>query len=101
MGEIFTIREYDDQTGVATTVNQVDGKVQIVKSYDAEPFLKAAADMRAASEGERWGEMRHVGFIPPAELARFYRQDGQLDKRRLIGWLKANPAMATFSKVLR
>lgn len=101
MSEVFTIKDHDALTGITTTVNRVESAVQIVKSYDAEPFLEGAAAMRAATEGERWGEMRHVGYIPMAELSKFYRQDGQLDKKRCIAWLKANPAMVTFSKVLK
>ncbi len=101
MSEIFSLSEYDKQTGIKTTVNSVEGKVQIVKSYDAEPFLKEAAAARAMTEGERWGEMRHVGYIPAAELAKFYRQDGGFDSKRCIAWLKQNPAFVTFSKVLK
>lgn len=101
MSEIFSLSEYDRQTGIKTTVNSVEGAVQIVKTYDAEPFLKEAAAARAMTDGERWGEMRHVGYIPAAELAKFYRQDGGFDSKRCIAWLKQNPAFVTFSKVLK
>lgn len=93
--------EFDAETGVKTTVHHLDDKVVFEKEYDAQPFLEVAADMRAATEGQRWGEMRHVGFIPNAVLGTMMRQDGGLDRERLIAWLKANPKMATFSKVLK
>lgn len=95
------ITEHDAQTGITTTVHYLDGKTVIQKEYDAQPLLEAAADMRAATEGQRWGEMRHVGFIPMAELGKMMRQDGGFDRDRLIAWLKANPKLATFSKVLK
>lgn len=95
------ITEHDAQTGITTTVHYLDGKTVIQKGYDAQPLLEAAADMRAATEGQRWGEMRHVGFIPMAELGKMMRQDGGFDRDRLIAWLKANPKLATFSKVLK
>lgn len=93
--------EFDSQTGVKTTVHDLGNKVVFEKEYDAQPFLEVAAEMRAATDGERWGEMRHVGFIPNAELATMLRQDGGIDRARLIAFLKANPKLATFSKVLK
>lgn len=96
-------KEHDAQTGITTTVHYVEdaNKVAIQKTYDAQPFLDAAAEMRAQTEGQRWGEMRHIGFIPMAELATMMRQDGSVDKKRVTEFLKKNPALATFSKVLK
>ena len=56
---------------------------------------------RAATEGQRWGEMRKVGSIPMAEFATMLRQDGTIDNKRSLAWLKKNPAFVTFSKVLK
>lgn len=95
------ITEHDAETGITTSVHYLDGKTVIQKEYDAQPFLEAAADMRAATEGQRWGENRHVGFIPMAELGKMMRQDGGFDRERVIAWLRANPKLATFSKVLK
>lgn len=97
----YTIQEIDPITGIETTVHRLDGKVAIQKGYDAAPFLDLAAEARAATAGQRWGEMRHVGTIPMAELSKFYRQDGRLDKKRMIAWLKTNPAFVTFDKLLK
>lgn len=95
-------KEHDAQTGITSIVHETDnGAVTIEKQYDASPFLQTAAEMRNATAGDRWGEMRHIGFIPMAELATMMRQDGQLDKKRLHAWLKANPAMVTFDKFLK
>ena len=95
--------EHDAQTGITTTVHNIDDadRMVIQKTYDSKPFLDLAAEMRAHTDGQRWGEMRHVGFIPMAELATMMRQDGTIDNKRALAWLKANPAMATFSKVLK
>lgn len=101
MSEVFSLSEFDKQTGIKTTVNSVEGKVQIVKTYDAEPFLKEAEAARQQTEGQRWGEMRHVGYIPNAVLATFFRQDGGFDSKRCVAWLRQNPAFVTFSKVLK
>ena len=93
--------ETDQQTGIQTLVHKDGDRVTFEKRYDAEPFIQTAAEMRAATAGERWGEMRHVGFIPMAELSVMMRQDGTIDKKRALEWLKKNPAMVTFDKVLK
>jgi hypothetical protein len=97
----FKLQDYDADLGIKTTVHGLEGKTVIEKSYDAEPLLELAAEMRSATEGERWGEMRHVGFIPMAELSKFFRQDGGFDSARCKAWIRENPRFATFSKVLK
>lgn len=100
MSIVYT--EHDPQTGITSKVHDLDsGKVVIEKQYDAQPFLEVASAARAATAGQRWGEMRHVGFIPMAELATMMRQDGTIDRRRCIAFLKQNPALVTFEKVLK
>jgi len=96
-------QDFDRETGITTVYHDIEdaNRVVIEKRYDAEPFLNAAAEMRATTEGERWGEMRHVGFIPMAELGKMMRQDGTIDQARCLKWLRDNPMLATFSKVLK
>lgn len=101
MSDVWTHREHDAQLGISTAVHSTETGLQIVKTYDAEPFLDVAKEARAMTDGDRWGEMRHVGFIPMAELAKFMRQDGGFDHKRCMAWLKANPAFCTFSKALK
>lgn len=92
--------EHDLITGITTTVHETETATTIQKTYNAAPLLDVAAEMRAQTSGERWGELRHVGFIPMAELGKLMRQDGKLDKKRTMEWLKQNPRLATFDKVL-
>ena len=89
MTVVFT--DHDPVTGISSRVHELDGRT----------VIEAAADARQATEGQRWGEMRHVGFIPMAELGKMMRQDGSLDKKRTITFLKENPALVTFSKLLK
>lgn len=95
-----TFQEFDSSLGIETAIHEVEGKVVIEKKWDASPILEACAAERAATEGQRWGEFRKVGTIPMAELAKMMRQDGSIDPKRALAWVKANPAFATFSKVL-
>ncbi len=96
-------QEFDAQTGITTTVHHIEdaGRVVIEKQYDAQPMLDLAAEARARTDGESWGDMRHVGFIPMAELGKMLRQDGSIDKKRCLAYIRQNPALATFSKVLK
>ncbi len=97
----ITYTEFDKNTGILSNVHEVDGKVVIQKKYDAEDMLRACAEERAVTAGERWGELRKVGTIPMAELATLMRQDGTIDNKRALAWIKANPAFATFDRVLK
>ncbi len=93
--------EFDPVTGIKSRVHKTETKVAIEKSYDAQPFLEVAKAMRAETDGQKWGEMRHVGFVPMAELGTMLRQDGRLDQKRMLAWIKANPALCTFEKLLK
>lgn len=95
------LTDFDPLLGIRTKVHRTEDKLVIEKEWDAAPLLDAAAEMRARTAGDRWGEMRHVGFIPMAELAKFMRQDGSFDHSRVLAYLKANPALVTFEKVLK
>lgn len=95
------LTDLDPVTGISTRVHELETKTVIEKKYDVEPFIETAAEMRRETEGQRWGDMRHVGFIPMAELGKMMRQDGTIDKKRCMDFLRKNPALATFSKVLR
>lgn len=96
------VDEFDKELGIRTRVHETETKTVIEKTYDAEPMLEAAAELRAQTRGESWGDVgRHVGYIPMAELATMMRQDGTLDKKRVREFLQKNPAFVTFEKFLK
>lgn len=82
----------------------LEGDQAVTKlTYDAEPLLEAAAAERAATAGERWGDMRKIGVIPMAELNRInetYRTAAERQAQILL-WLRANPRMVTFDRFLK
>ena len=99
MSVVFT--DYDPLTGITSRVHKTETRTTIEKRYDAQPFIEAAKAMRAETDGQKWGEMRHVGFVPMAELGTMLRQDGRIDQKRMVAWIKANPALCTFEKLLK
>lgn len=94
-------KDHDPVTGITSIVHETETKVAIEKKYDSTGFLEMAAARRAATAGERWGEIRHIGSIPMAELATMLRQDGRLDMKRMAAWLRANPKLVTFDRFLK
>jgi hypothetical protein len=102
MADTLKILDVNWQQGIRTEVHEEEGKVVFQKTYDAQPFLDEAAELRARTRGENWGPHgRHVGFIPMAELGQMLRQDGEFDKKRIRVWLHKNPAFVTFDRYLR
>ena len=91
---------FDPDFGIRTKVHDTGNGLVFQKEWDASPLLDAAAQARHNTAGQRWGEMRHVGFVPMAELAKMMRQDGGFDHTRVMAYLKAHPKMVTFDKVL-
>lgn len=96
MRKVF--QEFDADQGITSTVHEDETRTVIQKTYDAEPLLEYAKSLRAATEGQRWGEGRIVGTVPMAVCAQFMRQDGRLDAKRLTEWIRANPAFVCFDK---
>ena len=97
----MAFKEHDPLTGITTVIHDIDDKRTFQKTYDAQPFIETAEMMRQATEGQKWGEMRHVGYIPMAELGKMMRQDGGIDQKRVVQWLKENPKLITFEKLLK
>lgn len=100
------IDTYDAELGIRTLVHEEDNRLVFQKTFDAEPMLKEAAELRAVTAGERWsggqaGMGKKVGTIPMAVLGTMFRQDGGLDTARLKQWLRENPAFVTFDKFLK
>lgn len=95
----------DVTNGVTTTLHFQGDDLIVQREYDAEPFLKAAADERAETAGQRWGEVRKVFTLPPAEYGRFLsetRNKSQEEKRQWMRrWAQENPLLVSFDKYLK
>lgn len=103
IGESVSVVE-DVSNGVTTTLHFQGDQLVVQREYDAKPWLEAAKAARIATAGERWGDGRTVGYLPPAEYGRFLietRGQSQEEKRK---WLKTffqqKPDLVTFEKYL-
>lgn len=99
----YTIDEgFNPQTGVHTKVHFEEGQIIHQKTFDAEPYLRAAAEARAQSAGDRWGEGRVVGTLPPLVHARIAQiQDPQERDKAILAFFRENPAFVKFDKYLK
>ena len=96
----LTIHEGTSQaTGVTTRTHFEDDAIVIQKTFDAEPHLQYAKAAREATEGQRWGEGKLVGTIPPAFHAQILLiRDPQERKRAVQRFFKENPAFVMYDR---
>lgn len=102
MTDTLKVLDLNPEQGIRSELHEEDGKLVFKKTYDAEPFLQHAAELRAQTRGQSWGEYgRKVGTIPMAELGQMMRRDGSFDKKAVRRWLQQNPAFVTFERYLK
>jgi hypothetical protein len=99
----YTIDEgFNPQTGVHTRVHFEDGQIIHQKTFDAEPYLKAAEEARILSEGQRWGDGQIIGTLPPLVYAEIQGiPDPDERDKRIMAFFRQNPAFVRFTKALK
>jgi hypothetical protein len=75
-----------------------DGAAISKITFNADPYLKRAKDLRSAQENMRWGEGKVVGVIPEPVLNYLYlnAQNEEDRQKASVRWLAANPAYITY-----
>ena len=87
----------DVSQGVTTTYHFQGDEFITQKTWDAEPHLKHAAEARRATAGQRWGEGKLIGHIPPAMYATILAAKDKDHRKRLIReFFRENPAFRMF-----
>lgn len=99
--ENVTVDEGVNAQGVATKLHFEGDSLITQRTYDAEPHLRYAEQARQSTAGQRWGEGKFIGHIPPAEYARFLTiRDNEARKKAIMTWLRENPAFTMFDRAL-
>lgn len=99
MSTLIINEGFNRDTGIETKTHFADGDIVIQKTFDAEPHLEYAKRAREATDGQRWGEGKIVGHIPPALHAEILLiRDPQERKRRVQKFFKENPAFVMFHR---
>jgi hypothetical protein len=95
----------DVTDGVTTQVKVEDGALIVRDSFDADPFLKAAEQSRQQTDGQRWGDGKKIGTIPPAVLSRYFEivaERGNEEGDKFVHeFFVKNPAFVHFEKYLK
>lgn len=99
----LTINEgFDQKTGIVEKTHFADGDIIIEKSFDAQPHLEYAKQAREATEGQRWGEGKFIGHIPPAFYAQIIGiKDRQERSKAIHRFFQENPAFVMFDPYLK
>ncbi len=100
--ESFTLDEGTDAYGVNTRLIFQGDEVIKHQSYDMSAHIERATAIRNATEGERWGEMRHVLHLGPLEYAEISAIKDQSERlKRIRKMAREKPNLVTFSKYLK
>lgn len=88
-----------NKVGVHSTVFIEDGAAIRKFTFDAEPYLKRAEELRKHQEGMTWGEGKIVGVVPEPVLnyINLNSKDRTEREAKSFRWLKANPRFITFT----
>lgn len=99
--ENVTIDEGVNELGVRTELIFEGNDLVVKKSFDTDALLQQAADMRAAQEGQRWGEMRHVGYVDPVTYGKWLVSGKINDPGVIKAYFQDRQALVTFDKYLK
>lgn len=101
LSESFKLDEGVNRHGIHTELIFQGDEVIKKQTYDAEPFLKRAAEARAETRGQRWGEMRKLGEIPAhihAELLKI--RDRKEREKAIYAYFRDKPDLVWFERFL-
>ena len=98
----LSISEGVSKTGVHTKTHFEDGAIIVQKSFDATPHLQHAEHARQSTAGQRWGEGKFVGHIPPAFYSKIVTiRDPEQRKAAVQSFFRENPAFVMFDRYLK
>ncbi len=96
--EGVTVDEGVNAQGVRTKYHfESDGGLVLQKTFDAEPYLKEAAQARADTAGKGWGDGRIVGKIDPVAYATISRIRDRAERdKAILAYFRERPAFVKF-----
>lgn len=99
--EEFHVVEAPDAYGVSRELKIEDDRLIVKQTMDVEPLLEAAAEERAVTSGQRWGEMRKVGTVPAHVYGQALTMPTHERQKFLLNWLRENSKFVTFDRFLK
>jgi hypothetical protein len=99
MAQLKINEGFDANTGIQEVTHFQEGEIVVEKRFDAQPHLEYAAQARQATAGQRWGEGKLVGHLPPAFHAQVLMiRDKDERKKAVQRFFKENPAFVMFDR---
>lgn len=92
------ILEQNKTTGKTTTVEFADDKARATVTQDVSDILEYAADMRQATQGDKYGDMKRIGVMPLAVIGQAMREGWMFDEKKIKQWFNDNPHFKTFDR---
>jgi hypothetical protein len=99
--ENVTVDEGTSPNGVNMKIHFEGDTVTVEKTYDAEPHLEHARLLRDSQDGQRWGDGKWIGHIPPAEYARILALPREQRRPAIHKFLRDNQQFVGFSRWLK
>lgn len=105
ISENVTVDEGVNRLGVREQYHFEGDSLIVQKTWDAEPFLKAAEAERQATQGMSWGDGRKVFSLPPVEYGKYLKETSGFGPKEKNAWLRRwaqeNPALVSFERYLK
>lgn len=86
------------ETGSTTYYEAEDGQERATTEQNVDSILAYAADMRQATQGEKYGDIRHMGLMPMAVVGQAMREGWLFDQKKMREWFRLNKKLKTFDK---
>lgn len=100
--ENVTVDEGVDAYGTRTQIHFEGDSLIIQKSFDGHELAEQCKAINKATEGQRWGEMRHVGTLPMAVYGKALAFKDNRERIKYIkDWLRQNPDFITFGRYMK
>lgn len=100
--ENVTVDEGVNRYGYRTQMHFEGDYMIRQRTYDAEPLLQRAQQIREQTDGTRWGEGQFVGTLPMHEAVRILAIHDDKERQKAIRlFFQENPMLCGNSKYLR
>lgn len=85
-------------TGVQTWYETEDDQQRASVSQNVDDLLAYAAESRALTQGESYGDLRKMAVMPMAVVGQAMREGWLFDKERVRQWVRENKKFKTFDR---
>lgn len=87
------------QTAISDVFVESEGDTQRITTHqNVDAILEDAAEQRAETSGQKYGEFRKVAVMPMSVVGQAMREGWLYDQNKVRQWVRDNPAFLTFER---